>query len=93
MESQLIKARLRTRLNGDEDAQTACQIDFGNQGNGALRFSARGFADVVKDNIVYELKFVSELTHEHFLQCACYMVAMNLQREFYGTRGTIHLMK
>lgn len=80
MESQLIKARLRTRLNGDEDAQTACQIDFGNQGNGALRFSARGFADVVKDGIVYELKFVSELTHEHFLQCASYMVAMNLQK-------------
>ena len=31
-------------------------------------------------DIVYELKFVSELTHEHFLQCACYMVAMNLQK-------------
>lgn len=35
---------------------------------------------MVKDNIVYELKFVSELTHEHFLQCASYMVAMNLRK-------------
>ncbi len=35
---------------------------------------------MVKDGIVYELKFVSELTHEHFLQCASYMVAMNLQK-------------
>lgn len=35
---------------------------------------------MVKDDIVYELKFVSELTHEHFLQCASYMVAMNLQK-------------
>lgn len=46
----------------------------------AVKFSAIGFADAVKDGIVYELKFVSELTHEHFLQCACYMVAMNLPK-------------
>ena len=37
-------------------------------------------ADVVRDTTVYELKFVSELMHEHFLQCACYMVAMNLPK-------------
>lgn len=79
-ESELIKARLRTRLNGDEDAQVECQIDFRDQKNRKIKFSAKGFADVVKDDIVYELKFVSELTHEHFLQCASYMVAMNLQR-------------
>ena len=72
--------RLKTHLNKDEDAQVECQIDFSNQENGEVKFSARGFADVVKDNIVYELKFVSELTHEHFLQCACYMAAMNLQK-------------
>ena len=40
----------------------------------------KGFADAVKDDIVYELKFVSELTHEHFLQCASYMVAMQKQK-------------
>lgn len=80
LESELIKARLKTRLNGDEDAQVECQIDFGEQKNREVKFSAKGFADVVKDGIVYELKFVSELTHEHFLQCASYMVAMNLQK-------------
>lgn len=79
-ESELIKKRLRTRLNGGEDAQVECQIDFGDQKDHGVKFSARGFADVVKDDIVYELKFVSELTHEHFLQCASYMVAMNLQK-------------
>ncbi len=79
-ENELIKARLRTRLNGDEDAQVECQIDFGAQNNPEVAFSAKGFADIVKENIVYELKFVSELTHEHFLQCASYMVAMNLQK-------------
>lgn len=79
-QSALIKARLETRLNREEAAQVECQIDFYEQGTESVRFSAKGFADVVKDGTVYELKFVSELTHEHFLQCASYMVAMNLQK-------------
>ena len=79
-QSDMIKARLKTRLNQDENAQVECSIDFYNRKSGKLAFSARGFADVVKDNIVYELKFVSELMHEHFLQCASYMVAMDLPR-------------
>lgn len=79
-QSELIQERLKTRLNREEDAQVECQIDFSSQENGNVKFSAKGFADVVKDDVVYELKFVSELTHEHFLQCACYMVAMNLQK-------------
>lgn len=77
-QSELIKKRLRTRLSGGEDAQIECRIDFADQKNQRTKFSAKGFADVVKNDIVYELKFVSELTHEHFLQCASYMVAMNL---------------
>lgn len=79
-QNKWIKARLKARLNRDEDAQVECQIDFYDQDNGEVKFSAKGFADVVKDDIVYELKFVSELTHEHFLQCASYMVALNLQK-------------
>ena len=79
-QSELIKSRLSTRFNRNENAQVECQIDFSTQENGEVNFSAKGFADVVKDNIVYELKFVSSLTHEHFLQCACYMVAMNLPK-------------
>lgn len=79
-QSELIKARLHTRLHTDENAQVGCRIDFSNKKGGSVKFSAQGFADVVKDNVVYELKFVSELTHEHFLQCAVYMVAMNLKK-------------
>ncbi len=79
-QSELIKARLHTRLHTDENAQVGCRIDFSNKRGGSVKFSAQGFADVVKDNVVYELKFVSELTHEHFLQCAVYMVAMNLKK-------------
>lgn len=79
-QAELIRARLETRLNRDEKAQVECQIDFSDRENGDVKFSARGFADAVKDDIVYELKFVSELTHEYFLQCACYMVAMRLKK-------------
>lgn len=79
-QSERIRARLHTRLDRCEDAQVACQIDFFDRKDGEVRFSAKGFADVVKNDTVYELKFVSELTHEHFLQCASYMVAMNLPK-------------
>lgn len=79
-QKKMVKARLSTRLNQDENAQVACKIDFRDPVTGRIKFTARGFADVVKEDVVYELKFVSELTHEHFLQCACYMVALNLER-------------
>lgn len=79
-QSALMRARLETRLTRNENAQVPCRIDFYDPQNGKPIFSAKGFADVVKDDMVYELKFVSELTHEHFLQCACYMVAMKLQK-------------
>ena len=79
-QSELIKTRLKTRLNRKDSAQVECQIAFCDRENGKVRFSARGFADAVKEGTVYELKFVSELTHEHFLQCASYMVAMNLRK-------------
>lgn len=46
----------------------------------AKDFGASAFADVVNDETVYELKFVSELKHTHFLQCACYMIALNLDK-------------
>ena len=46
----------------------------------------------VKDNTVYELKFVNELTHEHFLQCACYIIALNLKKGvLWNTRTNVNL--
>lgn len=86
---EMIKNRLKTRLDRNENAQVACHIDFCDK-EGNIKFTAKGFADVVKDNIVYELKFVSELTHEHFLQCAVYMVAMNLEKGIlWNTRDNV----
>lgn len=74
---QLIK-RLSGVFTPNEEAQPYTEIQFADK-NGMVLFTAAGYADVVKDNAVYELKFVTELQHEHFLQCACYMVGLNLE--------------
>ncbi len=78
-ERKQIVERLNTLLNRGDTVQVPGEIKFA-AANGEKLFSAKGFADVVKDGIVYELKFVSELKHEHFLQCACYVIALNLSR-------------
>ena len=77
---QKIMNRLATEFSRDELAQVECNICFSDIEGGFTRLKAVGQADVVKDDTVYELKFVSELKHEHFLQCACYMVALKLNR-------------
>lgn len=79
-EREMICARLGELFSPNDDVQVLCKIDFAEIENGLKSFSAIGLADVVKDNTVYELKFVSELTHEHFLQCASYMVALNTDK-------------
>ena len=77
-EELLLHTRLSSILSKDDNAQVFCTYTF--DGIPELAFEACGFADVVKDDVVYELKFVSELKHEHFLQCACYMIALNLKK-------------
>lgn len=79
-ESEAIQQRLATLFSKDESVQDACVIHFSDKKNGHRLFSAMGMTDVVKDDTVYELKFVSELRHEHFLQCACYMAAKGLKK-------------
>lgn len=77
-EKELLHNRLATWFSKDDESQVYCRLTF--DCIPGYSFNAEGFADVVKDNIVYELKFVSELTHEHFLQCACYIVALKLKK-------------
>lgn len=74
-----LASRLSTEFTRDELVQRECEIQFADQ-KGVVQFTAAGYCDVIKDDIVYELKFVSELQHEHFLQCACYMIALGLER-------------
>lgn len=69
-----IADRLATLLPANATVQVGCEIPFGMNGN--EEFLATGFADVLKDEAVVELKFVDELAHRHFLQCAMYMVSL-----------------
>ena len=77
---QRIIDRLGEKFNRDEKVQVRCQIDFCKDKNARILFSAIGFADIIKDGTVYELKFVTELSHEHFLQCASYMIALGMSK-------------
>ena len=79
-ESKKIYTRLSEIFRPDDNVQVGCKIDFAENENGNRIFSAVGLADVVKEDIVYELKFVTELQHEHFLQCAAYVMALNLNK-------------
>lgn len=77
-QKQKLNDRLATLLQKDEDVQQPCSISL-NRYPG-INATATGLADVVKNGVVYELKFVSQLAHVHFLQCATYVVAMNLEK-------------
>lgn len=77
---KLIRNRLKKIFNRSEEVQTECELKFSNQKRDGKTSIIRGRTDVIKNNVVYELKFVEELTHEHFLQCACYMVALHLKK-------------
>ena len=70
-----LQKRLATVFSRDEEVQVHCEIDFYNWNN-KLIFTASGYCDVLKSDIVHELKFVDQLAHEHFLQCASYMIGL-----------------
>lgn len=79
-ESELIKERLSTVFRRSatvqQDMKDLAFID--REKKKPVTISGR--ADVIKKNTVYELKFVSELSHEHFLQCAMYVVGFGLKK-------------
>ncbi|MBQ8806676.1 MAG: AAA family ATPase [Bacteroidaceae bacterium] len=75
-----IKERLGTVFTPDEKVQVQCDMWFAAKKDGPAALYVSGLADVVKDDIVYELKFVSELSPEHYLQCAMYMLALGLEK-------------
>lgn len=79
LQADMIKSRLFTEFTSKEEVQIDCSIDVNDEkGNGIL--SLLGRIDVLKNGMIYELKFVNSLSHEHFLQLACYLVAMNIKK-------------
>lgn len=71
-----IHNRLSSVLSRGENVQVKCNYYGIDDGDSII---VKGRADVVKDKVVYELKFVSELRTEHYLQCACYMIMLGLE--------------
>ncbi|MHA0290598.1 AAA family ATPase [Mesomycoplasma ovipneumoniae] len=69
--------RLSKVLKKDEIIQQKCWLEFSDDD---LTIRAEGIADVIKKDIVYELKFVSDLTTAHFLQTASYMLALEKEK-------------
>ena len=68
--------RLGTVFTPDEYVQARGDIDIHTNDHKVIY--ASGLADVVKNNTVYCIKFISSLAHKHFLQCACSMIALGL---------------
>ncbi|WP_341515770.1 AAA family ATPase [Mesomycoplasma ovipneumoniae] len=69
--------RLSKVLEKDETIQQVCSLRFSDSN---ITIIAEGIADVIKNDIVYELKFVSDLTTAHFLQTASYMLALKKEK-------------
>lgn len=79
-EQTAIIERLSKIFLRDEMVQVPCELPFYEENSRHACFSAIGLCDVLKDDTIYELKFVSELSHVHFLQCACYMAALRIEK-------------
>ena len=89
-ERTAIIERLSKIFSQDECVQVPCEIPFYEKDSQQVCFKAIGLCDVLKNETVYELKFVSELSHIHFLQCACYMVALEKETGIlWNTRNNI----
>ncbi|UWD35100.1 DEAD/DEAH box helicase [Mycoplasma cottewii] len=71
--------KLSEILSKKEQIQQPCYLSLGFYKNDHP-IEALGYADVVKNDTVIELKFVNEVTWTHFLQTACYMVALGLKK-------------
>ena len=73
-QKEQIHKRLATVFKKDETVQEECKIIFADsRGN---NYEIHGLCDVVKDERVYELKFTTALSDQHFLQTAFYICAM-----------------
>lgn len=82
-----ILSRMRTVFDGSEEVQHPCELWLTCNGTKELKDetfekAVSGVCDVIKGNDIWELKFVSNLTPDHVLQLATYLVAMRRERGF-----------
>ena len=74
-----IHDRLSTALKNTDEVQLEYEMSFRHKTEN-LEIDINGRIDVLNNDTVYELKFVSELSHEHFLQCATYLVMSGIKQ-------------
>lgn len=77
-QKKMIHDRLYTVFTGDEPVQGHCFVYF--RDNVGSPHSFEGLFDAMIGDLVYELKFKSELQHEDFLQVACYCIALEIPK-------------
>lgn len=83
-----LSSRMDTRLNPDVETQRLVEVDFSRHGR--QLFTAAGYADAIVDDTVYNLQYTSAMQHEHFLECACYMIGLGLDKGVvWNTRDNI----
>ena len=78
-QKSMLKKRLSTVFTPFESVQILGSMCVRNKKKEPL-FFIDGKCDVLTNDAVYELKFVYELKHEHYLQLACYMVALDMEK-------------
>lgn len=76
-EKQLIYNRLSTKFNKNESSQIVKKVGFKVKDD---IIPIIGKYDVMKNNIIYELKFVSTLDITHYLQLAMYLLMYNVEK-------------
>ena len=84
-QSDYLESRLRSEFTGREDVQSECSVILNTD---ADPITINGRTDVEKNGVIYELKYVHELTHEHFVQLAFYLSAKECDYGFlWNTRN------
>lgn len=77
-EKVVLHERIRSILPSNTVAQIPSTLKFTKR-NRPL-FEAQGYAHAIKDDIVYHLVYTDEITHEQYLEAACYMLGTNHDR-------------
>lgn len=80
-EKNRLEFRLGELFERDETVQSDCKIFFHSK-DGEHLFTVAGTADVVKDDAVFDLSFLTQFSHQHFLVTACKMIALGLDKGY-----------
>lgn len=92
---QKLRDRLAMYLTPEEKVQKDSSIRFTSE-HGESLFNVNGRSDVSRDDEIWELKFVQELSHVHALQLAMYLIGEKKKTGYLwntrtGERHEVHI--